>query len=157
LKMVGSSMGDVWKPFQRQAPAQGAPKQTDNKSDQDFTIPLTPSPSVQNVIAGFYNSLPLAAREMLPLPTLLAEFNKNGDAPGDGKRGAASWQEVSFIYAIPGEDVDEGLVVLADGSFRKYISCKGINALLFDEQDREAMAKRFADFANSCDSDIQII
>jgi hypothetical protein len=61
------------------------------------------------------------------------------------------------VHSIPGEDNDEGLVVLADGCLRKYIACKGINALLFDELDREQMANQFAALANSCESDIQII
>jgi type IV secretory pathway VirB4 component len=155
-----SFLGDAWKPAGRQNTASrtgGAQSGKEEKDEKELTIPLTPTPSFQNIVAGFYNSLPLAAREMLPVPSLLAEINKNGGATADGRKRVGSWQEVSFIYSIPGEDVDEGLVVLADGSFRKYINCKGINALLFDEQDREAMAKRFADFANSCDTDIQII
>jgi conjugal transfer ATP-binding protein TraC len=142
--------------MERQTGAQGA-RSDEGASEEDLKIPLTPTPSLQNVLAGFYNSLPLTAREMIPLRSLLSEFKPNGNGQSDGRKGTGSWQEVSFIYSIPGEDIDEGLVVLADGSFRKYIGCKGINALLFDEQDRESMAKRFADFANSCDSDIQII
>ena len=64
--------------------------------------------------------------------------------------------KTSVTYS-PGDDEDEGLVVLADGSMRKYISCKGINALLFDEADRESMARQFTNFVNSCESDIQVI
>jgi hypothetical protein len=118
---------------------------------------MTPNPSFNNVVAGFFNQLPEALRNMLPLGEAEGT-NENADgAPPPDRRGGSSWQDVSFIYSIPGEDEEEGLVVLCDGSFRKYIACKGINALLFDEADREMMARTFANFANSCDSDIQII
>jgi hypothetical protein len=119
-------------------------------------IALTPNPSFNNVVASFYNQLPEGVRDMLPFGAQQSTGGADGEPPPD-KRGGSSWQDVSFIYSIPGEDEEEGLVVLCDGSFRKYIACKGINALLFDEGDREMMARTFANFANSCDSDIQII
>ena len=120
-------------------------------------LPMTPNPSFNNVVAGFYNQLPEGLRNMLPLGQESQQSEGVDGQPPPDRRGATSWQDVSFIYSIPGEDEEEGLVVLCDGSFRKYISCKGINALLFDEADREMMARTFANFANSCDSDIQII
>jgi hypothetical protein len=119
------------------------------------TIPITQGASLQNIVGGFYNGLPPQIRDLIPL----------GEKPGrddddhkpKDKRGDHSWQDVCFIYDIPGEDNDEGLVILSDGSMRRYIICKGVNALLFDEADRESMARQFASFANSCDSDIQIL
>jgi hypothetical protein len=133
----------------------------DNSSNGDSSmdgryIPLTSGPSFNNVIAGFYNGLPAQLRDMLPFGQEPPGGGSEDDPPPD-KRGGTSWQDVCFIYSIPGEDEEEGLVVLSDGSFRKYIACKGINALLFDEADRETMARTFANFANSCESDIQII
>jgi len=120
-------------------------------------LPMTPNPSFNNVVAGFYNGLPEGLRNMLPIGEEASSSEGADGTPPPDRRGATSWQDVSFIYSIPGEDEEEGLVVLCDGSFRKYIACKGINALLFDEADREMMARTFANFANSCDSDIQII
>jgi len=139
-------------------------------------IPLTAQPSIQNVAAGVFNGLPSFVRDLLPFGTTTngggGKNGLEGDDGGEGgggegggaggkppkdKRGETSWQDVCFIYSIPGDDADEGLVVLADGSMRRYIICKGINALLFDEGDREMMARNFMQFANSCDSDIQII
>lgn len=119
-------------------------------------LPMTPDPSIQNVLALFYNGLPEKLRDLLPIGTEPGE-EEGEDGPPPDRRGSSSWQDVSFIHSIPGEDEEEGLVVLADGSFRKYVSCKGINALLFDEAERETMARTFANFANSCESDIQII
>ncbi|MGL1166817.1 hypothetical protein ACSTKZ_25090, partial [Vibrio parahaemolyticus] len=52
---------------------------------------------------------------------------------------------------------DDGLVVLTDGSLRRYIKCEGVNALLFDEADRQQLAATFANFANTCESDVQVI
>jgi conjugal transfer ATP-binding protein TraC len=127
------------------------------KGDEGPKIPLTAEPSVQNVVGGFYNSLPPLVRQVLPFGSPDGEEPPEEDGPPATKRQTNSWQDVCFVYAIPGEDNDEGLVVLADGSFRKYIGCKGINALLFDEADRESMARNFAAFANSCDTDMQII
>ena len=121
------------------------------------SIPITSTPSFQNVWGGLYNSLPAMVRDMLPLGE---EPNSDGSGPEEpvkDKRSGNSWQDVCFIYDIPGEDNDEGLVILADGSMRRYIQCKGVNALLFDEQDRNTLAQNFANFANSCDSDIQIL
>lgn len=121
------------------------------------SIPITPTPSFQNIWGGLYNSLPAMVRDMLPLGE---EPNADGSAPEEivkDRRGGNSWQDVCFIYDIPGEDNDEGLVILADGSMRRYVQCKGINALLFDEADRNTLAQNFANFANSCDSDIQIL
>ncbi len=134
----------------------------DNSSNGDSSmdgryIPLTSGPSFNNVIAGFYNGLPAQLRDMLPFGQEPPGGGGGEDDPPPDKRGGTSWQDVCFIYSIPGEDEEEGLVVLSDGSFRKYIACKGINALLFDEADREMMARTFANFANSCESDIQII
>ncbi len=146
------------------APAQrGRGNRRDNSSNGDNSmdgryIPLTSGPSLNNVIAGFYNGLPAQLRDMLPFGQEPPDSGGGGEGdPPPDKRGGTSWQDVCFIYSIPGEDEEEGLVVLSDGSFRKYIACKGINALLFDEADRETMARTFANFANSCESDIQII
>jgi type IV secretory pathway VirB4 component len=109
-----------------------------------------------NFLSNLLNNLPEPIKYFLPFET-----GENGKAdlsePPKDKREETSWQDVCFIHSIPGEDEDEGLVVLADGTLRKYISCKGINALLFDEAERELLAKQFKDLANSCDSDIQII
>ncbi len=113
-----------------------------------------PAPSLNNFLTSFYSGLPPVLRDLLPFAP--PEGREAGGPPPD-VRGEASWQDVCFIHSIPGEDNEEGLVVLADGSMRKYIGCKGINALLFDEAEREQMARQFTAFANSCDSDIQII
>lgn len=102
---------------------------------------------------SFVSGLPPMLRDLLP-------FSSSADqasGPPPDKRNETSWQDVCFIHSIPGDDNDEGLVVLADGTLRKYIGCKGINALLFDEAEREQMARQFTAFANSCDSDIQVI
>lgn len=115
----------------------------------------TPGPSLQNFLGSFYAGLPPQLRDMLPFAP--PEAQEEPDGPPEDKRVGTSWQDVCFVHSIPGDDNDEGLVVLADGSMRKYINCKGINALLFDEADREQMARQFAAFVNSCDSDIQII
>ncbi len=139
-------------------------------------MPLTPHPSWHNILAGIYNNLPDALRKQIPVGANgkhNPDPNKQKDskpsapdsdnqpavelAPPADKRGDIDWADISFVYAIPGEDEDEGLVVLADGSLRKYIACKGINALLFDEADCEAIARNFKEFANSCESDVQII
>ncbi len=121
-------------------------------------IPLTPTPSVQNIPAMFYNALPASLRNMLPIGTESGgPEGTDTAAPPKDKRGVASWQDVCFIHSIPGDDEEEGVVVLSDGSFRKYIMCKGINVLLFDDADRDQMARQFANFVNACESDIQII
>lgn len=121
-------------------------------------IPTTSTPSLQNIFAGFYNNLPALLRDTLPFGTTDPGGGSSGDdGPPTDKRGEASWQDVCFLHSIPGEDEEEGLVVLADGSMRKYLSVKGINVLLFDDADREQMARQFANFVNSCESDIQII
>src|SRR4029450_3858730 len=106
-----------------------------------------------NLLESILGGLPPQLKGMLPGPVGAEE--KIG--PPEDKRGGTSWQEVCFVHSIPGDDNDEGLVILADGSMRKYMRCKGVNALLFDEADREQMARQFSAFANSCDSDIQII
>ncbi len=110
-------------------------------------------PSLSGLLGDLYAGLPTVVRDLLPIPS-------SGDgpaAPPKDKRGTASWQDVCFIHSIPGDENDEGLVVLADGTMRKYVGCKGINALLFDDAERDQMARQFTAFANSCDSDIQII
>ena len=119
-------------------------------------LPMTSGPSFNNVIAGFYNSLPKLLRNTLPFGVDNSGGGSDEAAPIKDKRGA-SWQEVCFIHSIPGEDEEEGLVVLADGSMRKYILCRGTNIMLFDEQDRENLARQFGNFVNSCKSDIQIL
>lgn len=130
---------------------------SEGPSIQGRHLPLTDGPSFNNILAGFYNGLPSGLREMLPFGVGGGGDGEDGDGPPSDRRKGTSWQDVSFIHSIPGEDEEEGLVVLADGSFRKYLICKGINALLFDEADREQMARTFANFANSCESDIEII
>ncbi len=141
-------------------------------------MPLSSTPSAANIGAQFFNALPEVVRNALPFGVSGESsygMRRSGGRGGDGDadvseetaedelgppkdvRGSTSWQDVCFLHSIPGEDEEEGLVVLCDGSFRKYIGCKGINALLFDESDREMMARGFAAFANSCDADIQII
>ena len=73
------------------------------------------------------------------------------------KKGKTDLSKVCFIDSIPGDDDAVGVVVLLDGSLRSYIKCEGVNALLFDEDDRASLANTFASFANTCETDIQII
>ena len=77
--------------------------------------------------------------------------------PSRRRTASASWQEVCFIHSIPGDEQDDGLLVLCDGTLRKAVQVKGINALLSDEFDREKLAREFASLANSIDADIQIL
>jgi len=110
------------------------------------------------VLGGLLGGLPPMIRDLLPFDTGGAgEQEKEIAGPPKDKRTSASWQDVCFIHSIPGEDDDEGLLVLGDGSLRKFIMCKGVNALLFDEAERDKLARDFASLANSIDSDIQII
>lgn len=120
------------------------------------------NPSWLDTINQVYESLPGPIKQLFPLDLPVNPKNQPGNQGQSqektpDKRQGTSWQDVNFIYAIPGEDNEQGLVVLADGSFRKYISCKGINALLYDEDGRKSMTDQFTAFVNSCDSDIQII
>lgn len=152
-------------PSSRRQERSGAQKKSRRGRDEEQQqassgriIPTTPTPSLQNIFAGFYNNLPALLRDTLPFGTTDPGGGSSGeDGPPTDKRGEASWQDVCFLHSIPGEDEEEGLVVLADGSMRKYLSVKGINVLLFDDADREQMARQFANFVNSCESDIQII
>ncbi|MBY0359000.1 MAG: ATP-binding protein [Candidatus Obscuribacterales bacterium] len=114
------------------------------------------SGSEPGLLNGLVSGLPSMVRELLPFGSNLSGDGEEGGPPKD-RRGTASWQDVSFIHSVPGEDGDEGLLVLADGTLRKIIACKGINALLFDEDERERLSREFASLANSIDSDIQII
>jgi hypothetical protein len=107
------------------------------------------------LFGSIYGTLPPLLRDLLPFGP--GPGSETDDAPPNDRSHLPSWQDVCFVHAIPGEDEDEGIVVLADGTLRKYIGCKGINALLFDEAERELLARQFAALANSCDSDIQII
>lgn len=111
-----------------------------------------PPPGLMN---SLYGALPQVVRELLPFSP--SQHQEDDGPPTKDKRDVASWQDVCFIHAIPGEDEDEGLVVLGDGTMRKYVGAKGINALLFDEAERELLARQFAALANSCDSDIQVM
>lgn len=121
-------------------------------------IPMTAGPSMQNIVAGFYNGLPAPMRDALPFGTGGGGGGgEDEEGPPKDRRGQSSWQDVCFIHSIPGDDAEEGLVVLADGSLRKYIAVKGINVLLFDDHDRDQMARAFSNFANTCDTDIQVI
>lgn len=112
------------------------------------------SAAPQGLFGSILSNLPPFVRDLLPLPP---DAVPRDEAPPNDREKLPSWQDVCFIHSIPGEDEDEGLVVLADGTMRKYIGCKGINALLFDEAERELLAKQFGQLANSCDADIQIL
>jgi hypothetical protein len=71
----------------------------------------SPPPGLMN---SLYGALPQVVRELLPFgPSHQVEED---GPPKDAKRDVASWQDVCFIHAIPGEDEDEGLVVLGDGT-----------------------------------------
>jgi type IV secretory pathway VirB4 component len=115
----------------------------------------SPPPPDSNLLNTLFGSLPPIVREILPFGPAVQPDEESG--PPKVERETVSSEDLCFIYSIPGEDEDEGLVVLADGSFRKYVACKGINALLYDEAERELLARQFAQLANSCDSDIQVI
>lgn len=147
------------------------------QSTESDKLPLTEQPSWQNIVAGMYNSLPLILRRQIPAKKLEEKYwppnarrtqtdeveeEVNAEkpsplAPPEDRRGDTDWSDICFIHSIPGDDEDEGLVILADGSLRRYLAVKGINALLFDEADCEALARNFKEFANSCESDVQII
>ena len=51
-------------------PAKGKQKQSNGNGDGGRTIPLTSEPSINNVLGGFYNSLPPMVRELLPLGSI---------------------------------------------------------------------------------------
>lgn len=123
----------------------------------DFDEKKSEAANSSNMLSGLLGGLPPMVRELLPFDTGPLEGEKEIAGPPKDKRTSASWQDVCFIHSIPGEDDDEGLLVLGDGSMRKFISCKGINALLFDEAERDKLARDFASLANSIDSDIQIL
>src|ERR1700722_16334498 len=74
-------------------------------------IPVTADPSLQNIVGGFYNSLPPVVRELLPFGSEGSGTgpDRDGDEAPKDKRGETSWQDVCFIYSIPGDDNDEGL------------------------------------------------
>jgi len=148
------------------------------RSTESDKLPLTAEAPWQNTILSIYNNLPEALRRQIPMKEIVQRHwttkpvgpsSPHGEPPQQAdedsalaepptdKRGNIDWAEVCFIHSVPGEDEDEGLVVLIDGSLRRYISCKGINALLFDEAECEALARNFKEFANSCESDVQII
>lgn len=110
----------------------------------------------QGPLDGLLSGLPPIVKELLPFGGNLSDDEEVAGPPKE-KRNSASWQDVCFIHSIPGEDDDEGLLVLADGTLRKFITCKGINALLYDDDERDRLAREFASLANSIDSDIQII
>ncbi|HEY9679397.1 MAG TPA: ATP-binding protein [Drouetiella sp.] len=82
---------------------------------------------------------------------------KDSEIVRPDQKGKTALKNVCFIDSIPGEDDADGLVILIDGSLRKYIKCDGINALLFDEMDRQSLAKTFATFADTCETTIQIM
>lgn len=132
------------------------PKPREVYDEERFEEDDDEAPQQQGFLNNFLSQLPAPVRELLPFGGPSPQVKEVSGPPKD-KREISSWAEVTFIHSIPGEDEDEGLVVLADGSLRKFISCKGINALLFDEAEREMLARGFASLANSCDSDIQII
>lgn len=67
------------------------------------------------------------------------------------------WQDVCFVHSIVADEDGDAVVVLNDGTLRKYIALSGRNVLLSDEPERNEIARQFSDFANSCESDFQII
>lgn len=125
-------------------------------SQRDYDAKKASESDSGGILGGLLGQLPPMVRDLLPLPPAAAE-EKEVTGPPKDKRTSASWQDVCFIHSIPGDDDDEGLLVLGDGSMRKFIACKGINALLFDEAERDKLARDFASLANSIDSDIQIL
>ncbi|MDZ4832508.1 MAG: ATP-binding protein [Candidatus Melainabacteria bacterium] len=90
-----------------------------------------------------------------PKPT---DMNKK-PAAAKALKSQSGWQDICFVHAIveDEEQKGEGVVVLNDGSMRKFISLTGCNLLLSDEDEKELLARQFANFVDSCDSDIQII
>jgi type IV secretory pathway VirB4 component len=133
------------------------PSTVQRGADRDDRASSSAAPP--GLFGALYQALPPMVRDLLPFS---APSGSGGDEESDGpptseRANLPSWQDVCFIHSIPGDEDDEALVVLADGSMRKFISCKGINALLYDEAERELLARQFAALANSCDSDIQIL
>lgn len=106
----------------------------------------------EGLLGSLFGSLPPVIRELLPLPP-----SNVTPAAAPVQREGTSWQDVCFIHSIPGDENDQGLLVLADGTMRKYINCKGVNALLFDEAERERMSKQFVSLLDACETDIQLI
>lgn len=79
----------------------------------------------------------------------------HANTPADSR--FSSWSEVCFLHALPGEDTDEACAVLVDGTLRRFIACKGINALLSDHDDQEFLSRQFANLANIAGCDLQIV
>ncbi|MBX9671497.1 MAG: hypothetical protein K2X93_28170, partial [Candidatus Obscuribacterales bacterium] len=69
----------------------------------------------------------------------------------------ANWQDILFIQSILEDARGEGVVVLADGSLRKYINVTGINLLLSDEYDRELLARQFGNLFDCAECDMQVL
>lgn len=67
------------------------------------------------------------------------------------------WKDICFIHSIVEGEENDGIVVLKDGTLRKYIGLSGLNILLSDVDEREQLAFELANFANSCEADFQIV
>lgn len=69
----------------------------------------------------------------------------------------SGWNDICFVHSIVEDTEGECVVVLNDGSMRKYIALTGCNLLLSDGAERDQLARQFTSFVDGCDSDIQII
>ncbi|MFN8659919.1 MAG: ATP-binding protein [Candidatus Obscuribacterales bacterium] len=123
-----------------------------------------PSVSRQSLVSPGW---PTPAETLQPVPPQQASVQQQqsaesshhafGPPPTDSEK-LNSWADVCFLHALPGGNEDqEAIAVLRDGSLRRFISCKGINALLSDHHDQEFLARQFANLANIADCDMQII
>jgi type IV secretory pathway VirB4 component len=97
------------------------------------------------------------ANNFSPPPTSKPANMSKKNPAAKALKSQSGWQDVCFVHSIVEDHNQEGVVVLKDGSLRKYISLSGCNLLLSDDHEKDLLARQFTSFVDSCDSDIQII
>lgn len=81
-----------------------------------------------------------------------------GDQPKDPKaKGAKSQKVTSTQDSLLLSEVRDGMVVMADGSFRAVVACKSINFDLMSERERGGVEINYQDFLNALSFPIQIV
>lgn len=139
-----------------------AKRPSENSANNGKNVPPTLGTKLKrlarDISGGARRFLPQAMRSRAALgATATKQRGADGSASAASEAGHPSWTQVCFLHALPGTDTDPACAVLIDGTLRRFIACKGINALLSSHDDQEYLARGFANLANVANCDLQIV
>lgn len=140
-------------PVPTQAPIQGYPDPTIQQYPQGYVAPQPQVPA-QQVDPGYYPPQVGMQPQYPQQPGIAQPQTPEQQQAVEQKK--ASTNQSTTQKSLLFSELRDGMVIMADGSFRAVIACESINFDLMSNREREGIEYSYQNFLNSLNFDIQI-